>query len=319
MLTLTCKIEIRGEKRWTIKQVHNVRIVRDIDSIMDTCEIEITKKILWDGRKECPLKRGDFIVVYLGYDNNFELAFKGRVLNIYQLDTLKIFCGNEMCILGYENIEIGTEKSEDFKAYISRIFPGKKVRIDETIRIGQFYQWRGVACEMFDFIKLRYNIRTYYILEDGEDVLCFGNLNNDKIKAVYDTEKNIVKHSLKLNREYLDGYSFVGISINAKNEKIRADYLVGQPPYRKRTKVFRYYNLTQEELNDEMYRMREEFFLTRFSGDLTVFGSNLIEKYDLIGLKRNGEKLGMYRVVKNVITFGLNGYRQKITLGNEKR
>ena len=40
-----------------------------------------------------------------------------------------------------------------------------------------------------------------------------------------------------------------------------------------------------------------------------------MDKLDAIGIKIDGNKMGVYQVKKNVIKYGTGGYRQEITLG----
>lgn len=317
MLVLNCRIEFSGEREWILKYVKNIKIERNADSLMDWCEIELPSKIRWNQKRECPIKRGDKVKIYLGYGEEMELAFSGYVINVYNLDTLKIFCGNEMYKLQWKNMERGSHKSESFELLCKRITGENHIRIDEKISIGDFYE-NGVSVgSFFDNLLKRHYVKVYYILENGKNILCFGRLENNSIKAVYDIERNVIKNGLTLNRAIREGYELNCVSVNNSNKKIQVIKYSGTPPFKK--KIFRYRNLTMEELKKEANRKEKEFYFRRFCGTITVFGGLLIEKFDLIGIMENGEKRGIYEVVKNVITFGLNGYRQTITIGNEKK
>lgn len=316
MLVLNCKIEFEGERKWTLNHVNNIKIERNSESLMDWCEIELPSKIRWDKKRDCPLKRGDKVIIWLGYGNDLEVAFKGYVINVYQLETLKIFCGNEMYKLQRKEMERGSHKSESFKVLCKRITGEQNLRIDENISIGEFYENGTTLGSFFDNLINRHYIRAYYVMDNDKSVLCFGRLNNTEIKAVYDIERNVIKNGLRRNRAIQEGYELNFVSVSNTNEKIQVIYYIGVPPYTK--KIFRYRNLKQEELENELKRKAKEYYYRKYSGTLTVFGGRLIEKFDLVGIKENGEKRGVYEVVKNTITFGINGYRQIITIGNEK-
>lgn len=316
MFVLNCKIEFEGERRWTLKHVKNIKIERNSESLMDWCEVELPSKIRWDQKRDCPLKREDKVTIWIGYGNDLEVAFKGYVINIYQLETLKIFCGNEMYKLQRKEMERGSHKCESFEALCKRITGETNLRIDENISIGEFYENGTTLGSFFDNLINRHYIRAYYVMDNNQSVLCFGRLNNTEIKAVYDIERNVIKNGLTRNRAIQEGFELNFVSVSNTNEKIQVINYIGVPPYTK--KIFRYRNLTQDELENELKRKAKEYYFRMYSGTLTVFGGRLIEKFDLVGIKENGEKRGVYEVVKNIITFGINGYRQTITIGNEK-
>lgn len=317
MFVLNCRIEFKGERNWTLTKIANVKIERNADSMMDWCEIELSSKIKWDQKRQCPLKRTDKVCVWLGYGEDLELAFQGYVINIYNMEALKIFCGNEMYKLLSIAMDRGSYKSENFECLCKRVTSENNIRIDEDISIGDFYHSGLTVGSFFDTLFKLHFIRAYYLLENGKETLCFGRLKNDEIKAVYDIERNVIKNGLMQNRAINNGFELDFVSVSSTNEKILLRRYFGVPPFTR--KIFRYRNLTKEELENELLRKAKEFYFRRFRGSITVFGGHLVEKYDLIAIKENGLKRGVYEVLKNVITFGLKGYRQTITIGNEKK
>ncbi|MBD5301593.1 MAG: hypothetical protein HDS16_01115 [Bacteroides sp.] len=317
MLVLNCRIEFEGGRIWTLSNVINIRIERNADSMMDWCEIELPSRLRWDRKRECPLKRGDRVKIWLGYGEEIEVAFIGYVSSVYDLERLKIYCGNEMYNTESKPMERGTYRSVNLKDIVRRICNERDIRIDEEIRIGEFYENGITLGSFFDHLLERHFIRSYYIISKNEQTLCFGRLINNKISAVYDIERNVIKNGMIKNRSLREGFELYLVSNSNRNEKIQVSYLIGAPPYRK--KIIKYRNLTENELRSEGIRIVNEFYFRTYTGAITVFGGHLLEKYDLIGIKENGEKRGVYEVHKNVITFGLNGFRQTITLGNERR
>lgn len=317
MLVLNCRIEFEGGRKWTLTNVINIRIERNADSMMDWCEIELPSRLRWDRKRECPLQREDRVKIWLGYGEELEVAFQGYVINLYDLDRLIIYCGNEMFKTQRKEMERGTHRSEGFNDLVRRITNERDIRIDEEIRIGEFYENGTTLGSFFDNLLKRHFIRSYYINSSNQQTLCFGRLINNKISAVYDIERNVIKNGLTRNRSIQQGFELNVVSISNTNEKISDIHYIGVPPYTK--KIINYRNLNENELRNEATRIAYEFYFRKYSGTITVFGGHLLEKYDLIGIKENGEKRGVYEVQKNVITFGLNGFRQTITLGNERR
>lgn len=315
MLVLNCKIEFEGERKWTLNHVNNIKIERNSESLMDWCEIELPSKIRWDQKRDCPLKRGDKVTIWLGYGNDLELAFKGLVLQIYNLEKLVIYCGDEMQLLRFKEIQNGTLTTKWFievlKKEVEDVILG-----DEKIDVGQIY-FKGVSIGfLLSELYSKYRVRSGFVIKNDKARFYFGNVNNESIRAVFDLEGNVIKNGLKKNRAIDTGIHLVTVSNDARNKKYRVGSYFGAPPYKK--VFYRYYGLTEDELKKEHRRLEKEYYFRNYSGTLTVFGGRLIEKFDLVGIKENGEKRGVYEVVKNIITFGINGYRQTITIGNEK-
>ena len=75
MFKLTAKIEIKGTgKKWEFDKVAEVEITRDTDTLTDTCVLKLPKKVRWQNEERIPIKRGDEVTVWLGYDDELELA-----------------------------------------------------------------------------------------------------------------------------------------------------------------------------------------------------------------------------------------------------
>ena len=318
MLVLNCKVVITGERKWEITTVKNIRIERNIDTLVDWCEIEIPSKTRWDSERKCPFKYGDIIKVYLGYGEETELAFDGSILRISQINSLKLTCGDRGASTAYLKLpQTGTIIINDFKNYILEITGEKEVINDESIKINKIQIFDTSVGALLSKLYSDYNIRSGFVLRESKPMFYVGRIKNEDIKAVYDVERNVIKNEMYKYREVAQGYDLECISINRKNEQIKESGYFGIPPYKKVT--YKYYNLTTKELKDEYNRLLKEFYWRNYAGTITVFGGRLVEKYDLIGIKKNGEKIGIYEVEKNVITFGTTGYRQKIWIGNEKR
>lgn len=47
MFRLTAKIEIRSAKTWVFDKVASVEITRDIETLTDTCVLQLPKKVKW--------------------------------------------------------------------------------------------------------------------------------------------------------------------------------------------------------------------------------------------------------------------------------
>ena len=125
MYRLTAKIEITGAKSWLIDKVTEVEITRDTEKLTDECPLTPPKKIKWDGTAEIPVQRGDAVKVWLGYNDDLQLAFMGYVRDVGFKTPVVITCENEMFKLkqmpaqkkAYKNVTIETLLQEQGISY----------------------------------------------------------------------------------------------------------------------------------------------------------------------------------------------------------
>lgn len=125
MLKLCAKIEIKGDKTWVFEKITACEIVRDSEALTITCKLILPRKVKWKGETSNPIKRGDKISVWLGYDDNLQLAFTGYVLRKGFKAPIEIFCEDEMFMLkqtpcvkkSYKNVDIHTLLKEQGLPY----------------------------------------------------------------------------------------------------------------------------------------------------------------------------------------------------------
>ena len=111
MLKLSAKIEIKGTKKWTFEKITACEIVRDMDALTTTCTLTLPKKTQWQDETSNPLKRGDEVSVWLGYDDDLQLVFKGYILQKGFKAPLVIKCEDEMFQLKQTEAKKKTYKS----------------------------------------------------------------------------------------------------------------------------------------------------------------------------------------------------------------
>ena len=109
MLRLCAKIEIDGDRSWSLDFVTAVEITRDTEKLTAEAKITLPKKIKWDGSavtasgalrgKEFPVRRGDAVRISLGYDDRLQLAFVGYVRDVGFKTPVVITCEDDMFLL----------------------------------------------------------------------------------------------------------------------------------------------------------------------------------------------------------------------------
>ena len=314
MLKLCAKIEIKGDKTWVFEKITACEIVRDSEALTTTCKLILPRKVKWKGETSNPIKRGDKISVWLGYDDNLQLAFTGYVLRKGFKAPIEIFCEDEMFMLkqtpcvkkSYKNVDIHTLLKEQGLPY--------DIKVLGEQNIGQYrVNFENVA-ELLAHLKEN-NIRTFFRLEDGKPVLYSGVLfdHGNEMRQVFATGVNIISDSSLDEQKAEDvKIKLKVVSLQPDNKK-KIKVEVGDPDGEKRT--LHCYGKTEAEAKawgeQELERLKRD----GLTGSFQTFGHVLLDVLDVIGIKIDGERKGKYQVHKNTITYGSSGFRQDITLG----
>lgn len=314
MLKLSARIEITGEKKWVFEKITACEIVRDSEALTTTCKLTLPRKVKWKGETSNPIKRGDKISVWLGYDDNLQLAFTGYVLRKGFKAPIVILCEDEMFMLkqtpcvkkSYKNVDIQTLLKDQGLPY--------DIKVLGEQNIGQYRVNFENVSELLAHLKEN-NIRTFFRIEDGKPVLYCGVLfdHGNEMKQVFATGINIISDSSLDEQKAEDvKIKLKVVSLQSDNKK-KIKVEVGDADGEKRT--LHCYGKTEAEAKawgeQELERLKRD----GLTGSFQTFGHVLLDVLDVIGIKIDGERKGKYQVQKNTITFGSSGFRQDITLG----
>lgn len=312
MYVLNAKIEIQGDKLWQLSFVTSVEITRDTEKLTDECKVTLPKRLKWDGEAQIPVKRGDTIKVWTGYGDDLELAFVGYVRNVGFKTPVLLTCEDEMFKLkqmqctkkAYKTVTLETLLKDQGLT---------DVKVFGEQNLGQFRVTDDTVAALLG--RLQENgIKSFYRYEDGKPVLYCGVIfeRDAKPTQVFATGLNIISDS-SLEQQYADNIrlSVKAVSLMPDNKKIKVE--VGDKDGEHRT--LHTYNKSEKELKAWAEQEIKRLKVDGLSGSFTTFGYKLVDKLDAIGIKIDGNKMGVYQVKKNVIKYGTSGYRQEITLG----
>ena len=312
MYVLSAKIEIQGDKSWQVPFVSSVEITRDTEKLTDECKVTLPKRIKWDGEAQIPVKRGDSIKVWTGYGEDMELAFAGYVRSVGIKTPIVLTCEDEMFKLkqmactkkAYKNVNLGTLLKDQGL---------ENVKVFGEQNLGQFRVTDDTVAALLGRLQDS-GIRSFYRYEDGTPVLYCGVLfeRDTQPSQVFATGVNIISDS-SLEQQLAANIRLCikAVSIMPDNKKIKVE--VGDKDGEKRT--IHTYNKTESELKAWAEQEIKRLKVDGLTGSFTTFGYSLVDKLDAIGIKIDGNKMGVYQVKKNVIKYGTGGYRQEITLG----
>ncbi len=312
MYRLTAKIEITGAKSWRLDFVTGVEITRDTEKLTDICKITLPKKIKWDGENEVPVKRGDAVKVWLGYDDRNELAFAGYVKEVGFKTPVVLECEDEMFKLKQMAAIKKAYKSTTLEQLLKdQELTDVKVMGEQTL--GAYRVTADTVASLLGKLQ-ESGIRSFFRCEDGKPVLYSGVIFEcgTGVSQVFATGVNIINdQSLEQQKADTMRLNVKAVSILPNNKKIKVE--VGDADGERRTITT--YNKTESQLKawaeQEIKRLKRD----GLKGSLTTFGYKLVDKLDTVGVKIDGTPMGVYQVKKNVIKYGSGGYRQEVTLG----
>lgn len=314
MLRLTAKIEIKGAKKWVFEKVVSVEITRDIETLTDVCILQLPKKISWQGESYMPLKRGDEVAVWLGYDDDYQLAFGGFVTTIGLKTPTTITCEDYMFKLKQQEAKKLAYKSITLEQLLKEQNINIKCRIFGEQNIGQYRVTADTVSGLLGQLKDHGGIRSFVRIENDEPILFCGVLfdKDKRPRQVFQTGMNIIDDTQLNTQNAADVKIKVkAISLMPNNKKIKVE--VGDTDGETRT--IHTYNKTEKELKAWAEQELERLKRDGLTGSFTTFGAQLVDKLDNIGIKIDGERKGVYQVQKSVIKYGTGGFRQEITIG----
>ena len=312
MYVLSAKIEIQGDKSWQVPFVTSVEITRDTEKLTDECKITLPKRIKWDGEAQIPVKRGDSIKVWTGYGEDLELAFAGYVRSVGIKTPIVLTCEDEMFKLKQMPCVKKAYKTVTLETLLKdQGLDGVKVFGEQNL--GQFRVTDDTVAALLGRLQDS-GIRSFYRYEDGKPVLYCGVIfeRDTKPSQVFATGVNIISDS-SLEQQLAANIRLCvkAVSIMPNNKKIKVE--VGDKDGEHRT--LHTYNKSKSELKAWAEQEIKRLKVDGLKGSFTTFGYRLVDKLDAIGIKIDGNKMGVYQVQKNVIKYGTSGYRQEITLG----
>lgn len=325
MIRLCCRVEIRrewideegllGASTWTVEKVESIEITGDGDSLQDTCVIKLPKNARWGvSGSEVPIRRGDNVRVWLGYDGVLKLRFVGYVKEVAAKTPTVITCEDEMMRLRQKAAKQKMYNSVTLSQLLDEQLEGMDiVRYDREseadVQLGSLRIEATTVAGVLSELKQNYGITSCFALVDEVPTLyCFTVLPQLRRNAgKFEEGVNIISNSLEYRRSEDVQVKIKGVSIQEDNSRI--EYSEGEGEERT---IYRY-GLNMNELKVAVKNELKRDKWSGLQGDFETFGMPRVEKMDVLDLYAAGTR-GRYRVKGVNISFGSGGYRQKIQL-----
>lgn len=318
MLVLVSEITIEGDKTWKFNSLNSCTIVEDTSTLTDTCELLLPKKTSWQGADNfrLPIKRGDKITVKLGYDGVLKTRFTGYIRTIDAKKPIKITCEDGMFMLKTAEVKKKGYAKVTLKQLITDLLAGTGVEfqlIDDDIVLGPYRITKNTVAEELNEIKKEFGLRAYFRTIDDDTKLYVGftyPLNSRK-REDFIYGKNIITEDFVYRIAEDVKIKVKAISIDSKNKRI--ELTTGDKDGELFT-VYKY-NVGKDELKRFADSELIRFKTTGFKGGFETFGEPMVSKCDIAYIEASDSNKGSFLIKKNEVNFGMNGYRQKIELG----
>ena len=193
MFKLCAKVEISGDRSWTLDFVTAVEITRDTEKLTTEAKITLPKKMKWDGSADIPVRRGDSVRISLGYDDNLQLAFVGYVRDVGFKTPIVITCEDDMFKLkqmpaakkAYRSVTLETLLKDQGITY--------RLNIMGEQSLGAYRVTADTVASLLGKLSEQ-GIRSFFRYEDGEPVLYCGVLfeRDPKPSQTFKTGLNII-------------------------------------------------------------------------------------------------------------------------------
>jgi hypothetical protein len=320
MLRLVSKITIESEQKWVFTALSECNIVEDTSNLTDTCELKLPRNIRWQGyvseKGTPPIKRGDRITVELGYDDDLKVRFAGYVRSVDAKVPITIKCEDGMFLLKSLKAEPKAFKNATLKEIVEHLLKGTNISyklIDDNIHIGAWRITQPNVSQELQELKDKVMLSSYFRFIDGKSVLYIGLAypTDNRDKHLFKHGKNIISEDFTYREKDDIRVRVEAQSFNAKHKKLTYEYGDKDGEVIK----LRIDGLTEEELKKYALQALERYKQSGFKGSFETFGVPEVSKCDMVEIHASDGNSGTYLVKKNEISFGTNGYRQKIELG----
>lgn len=318
MEVLTCHINIANlQMEW----VNTINIESSWEMLTDTASVKLPAKInvsqstngnsvsLDNHQISKHIKSGDPVQIQLGYNGDLKTVFKGYVTQIRPRVPIEILCEDEMWKLKQSNI-VDSGKKQSLTDLLQKHFSNYKI-LALDVEIGKYYIDNISGAKFLEALKSDFGLYSFF----RGDTLVVGrrydyeNANQHKFKLEY----NIIKDDLEFKSADQVKIKVRAISNNSDGTKTEIE--IGEQDGDTRTLNF--YNLSESELKAAAEREKERLIYDGWRGKFEAFGEPLVNHGDIVELihATESDKTGRYWVDKVKYKFGVQGFRQEITLG----
>lgn len=327
MLKLSAKVEILGEQKWTINNIVSCKITRSLSDPADYCSVVLPANAKWKDYNHCPVKRGDKIYVWLGYDDDLDFAFKGYVRSVSESAPIILDCEDEFFnyhrtqdILHCFNLRARPAVFLQSLGYKGPCKDFSSITDVTDFENGNVDDFRNSVYSAARYLN-SCGIYCKFVLEDEEPILYFFTPEDYKFSGweFVLTDNNIIRKSLNytdpadakcyVHIGSLPCWSYVGSSpvfneIELGDRVPGAKVIIAKPS-----------GWTKEMVESTAHYLYDFYTKGGLSGSILSFGCPDLSIADSVAVKINGNRMGRYLIRSLVHSYSREGLRSLIRLG----
>jgi hypothetical protein len=316
-----------GSRKWQFDAVANGLIVEDTATLTDTCMIELPKKTVWQGATpsetepvglgEKPLiKRGDKILVRLGFDGELKERFSGYIRSVGTKNPMKIECEDGMFLLKLAPLKKEGFKSITLDKLMEKLLASTNIKyklIDKDIQLGSYRITQPTVASELNELKKELGLMAFFRNYDGEQYLYVGlTYPFDSVtKHGFFYGNNLIEESFEYKRKEDLKVKVKAVSTSKDNKKIEIE--VGDKDGEQvDVKIFGLdKKALQKFAEDTLANAKYE----GLRGSFKTLGEPLINKTDKAYIETEDGNKGTYLAKKVEVLFGFGGFFQNVELG----
>lgn len=324
MLNPVVKIIITDDtgREWLIESVGELEIVEDLGTITDTMSFQLPKKISWAGTsEELPIKRGNKVRCWTGFDSATSLGFVGFIRRIDTLKTpMRVECDDFAYITKVTPLNPKTIKAATLKevmAYFAGVCGGLDIEEPADISFGNYRMTEPTVAKQMKALKDELGISSFFRLIDDEPVLHMGLETPNNYRKELDVEYgyNIMSEE-SLEYRHADDMKIKvkAIGVGADNSRKEVEY--GDDGGETVT-FYKYGTSDKKQLEVFAKAMYDNYTKrTGYKGTVPIVGEPAAHKGDVIKLTTSDGQTGRYSLRKVIRKFNTSvGLVQELELG----
>lgn len=310
-------------KELVLKKIESVHIESGWKRLTDTAEITLPRKAIYfeNGKRKVTFyevkkifKKGDPVIIELGYNGMFVKEFTGYITHVSADIPIKIKCEDEMYQLKKIPINLSVRKTS-LQELLEKMIP--KYTIDALeVEIGAQRFAKTTVAKVLEYLKDEYSLYSYM---KGSQLVCGKVYADDSDDAAIklNLEKNVVNNDL--NYKSKDDVIIRINAVSTLSNGSKLEVTVGDENGEERQ--LSYYGI---EIKAELLKIAKEdlkkYKVDGFTGAVKCYGIPVIHHGNKIQLTSNQypDRNGLYYVEETVIDFNeSSGYRRNVKLGDK--
>ncbi|WP_312395729.1 hypothetical protein [Chryseobacterium sp.] len=282
--------------------------------LTSTAEIILPRNVInFDTRKPKEVFPSDTkCIIKLGYDGKLIEEFTGYISQVSADFPIKIKLEDEMRMLRRIPVNFSA-KSTGLKEFVSKYVKDFPIDIDADIQLGAVRFSKTTLGEVFD--KMQKDMSIYSFVRNGKLTIAkpYSDVENEHY---FDLERNCVDNSLNYLSKEERLVKIVGKSIFGKGKKLEFEFGDDQP---KETINWTFSFREKKDLEAAVKKMYNDRKKEGFDGTFTTFGLDSVSHGEKVHLTSTlyPDRVGTYYTDRVKKSFGKEGYRQEIEIGQK--